>query len=76
MKFSGRFKSRLEVNVGIGGCVSSQPNFKPFITHRFRGLLAGRGRSLRKIGKGLFPIWLEISSWKRRGRDDSIVIAG
>jgi hypothetical protein len=25
MKFSGRFKSRLEVNVGIGGCVSPQP---------------------------------------------------
>jgi hypothetical protein len=24
MKFSGRFKSRLEANVGIGGCVSSQ----------------------------------------------------
>ena len=23
MKFSGRFKSRLEANVGIGGCVSS-----------------------------------------------------
>jgi hypothetical protein len=22
MKFSGRFKSRLEVNVGIGGCVA------------------------------------------------------
>jgi hypothetical protein len=22
MKFSGRFKSRLEANVGIGGCVS------------------------------------------------------
>ena len=25
MKFSGRFKSRLEANVGTGGCVSPQP---------------------------------------------------
>jgi hypothetical protein len=25
MNFSGRFKSRLEANVGIGGCVSPQP---------------------------------------------------
>ena len=25
MKFSGRFKSRPEANVGIGGCASTQP---------------------------------------------------
>lgn len=29
MKFSGRFKSRPEANVGIGGCASPQPDDKP-----------------------------------------------
>jgi hypothetical protein len=28
MKFSGRFKSRLEANVGIGGCLSPQPRYR------------------------------------------------
>jgi hypothetical protein len=68
MKFSGRVKSRLEANVGIGGCVSPQPDIKPLRTLRFRGLFAVRilagnfvrgsvveapeGKSQRKIGEG------------------------
>jgi hypothetical protein len=37
MKFSGRFKSRLEANVGIGGCVFPQPDIRLLKTQRSRG---------------------------------------
>jgi hypothetical protein len=36
MKFSERFKSRLEANVGIGGCVSPQPRFDSDISEMAR----------------------------------------
>jgi hypothetical protein len=39
MKFSGRFKSRLEANVGIGGCVSPQPDKALENTTIFKGFL-------------------------------------
>ncbi len=47
MKFSGRFKSRLEANVGIGGCVSPQPNLS--IGQRVKGRPGQHRRSVDPV---------------------------
>jgi hypothetical protein len=53
MKFSGRFKSRLEANVGIGGCVS---RFEP--SSRPSRMFCGHGARNRHSDKEKFCIGL------------------
>jgi hypothetical protein len=48
MKFSGRFKSRLEANVGIGGCVSPQPPIPAILNRQAVSLRREVGRPLAR----------------------------
>ncbi len=70
MKFSGRFKSRLEANVGIGGCVSSIALYlgysetSAFSRHfkNFTGLSPSQFRCGRAaVNESSHKVWLSLS---------------
>jgi hypothetical protein len=54
-------RSQPEANVGIGDCVSPQPDNKPLKTNRFQGPFVDR------ILTGKPDFDRKIRSWKRRG---------
>ena len=56
MKFSGRFKSRPEVNVGIGGCASPQPILPSHIPRSLRADARTAHRMLMAFSQGIQAI--------------------